>query len=495
MDSFELTLNGERVQVRGVDPQTTLLNFLRQSGRTGTKEGCAEGDCGACTVALVDKDAHGRTTYRAINSCIALLPMFAGREVITAEGLAREGALHPVQSAMVENYGSQCGYCTPGFVMSMFEGYNRTDLGASGSSEENAKIGDQLNGNLCRCTGYRPIRDAMLDALGKKSTRPADLFQLRLKKEDASLSALRYEADGSVFLRPSSKAELLTLRAENPEYELIAGATEIGVYMNKKMQAFPRLLSVESVPELTAIALIGNELHVGGGASLTLLEEALSDRAPAITKMLWAFASRPIRSRATLAGNLITASPIGDMAPVLLAVDARIVLASIRGEREIPLSELFVGLSQNGTRERRSPASRNHPALADSGRGEVRSSRRGGSARSSCISRNRTPNSRVVQGLEATRARYRDRLGGVFGRHGFPRAGHARAFGIWRRRGHALARRENRGISPREALEPRDGAGGCARVGDGVLTDQRCTRGRAVPSRAVAFAAPEVLPR
>ena len=157
MDSFELTLNGERVQVRGVDPQTTLLNFLRQSGRTGTKEGCAEGDCGACTVALLDRDAHGRTTYRAINSCIALLPMFAGREVITAEGLAREGVLHPVQSAMVENYGSQCGYCTPGFVMSMFEGYNRADLGTPGSSEENAKIGDQLNGNLCRCTGYRPF--------------------------------------------------------------------------------------------------------------------------------------------------------------------------------------------------------------------------------------------------------------------------------------------------------------------------------------------------
>ncbi len=347
MDSFELTLNGERVQVRGVDPQTTLLSWLRQTGRTGTKEGCAEGDCGACTVALLTTDAAGRATYRAVNSCIALLPMFAGREVVTAEGLAEKGELHPVQRAMVSRYGSQCGYCTPGFVMSMFEGYVRDDMGAPGSADLNAKIGDQLNGNLCRCTGYRPIRDAMLDALSEKTKRAPDVFQLRLRKEDGprALGALSYEANGSTFLRPRTLAELLSLREKHPDHELVAGATEIGVYMNKKMQSFPRLISTEAVPELRAVSWSAKNdvLSVGGAVTLTELEEALGDRLPAMTKMLWAFASRPIRSRATLAGNLVTASPIGDMAPVLLAVDASVVLASARGERTFALSDFFTG--------------------------------------------------------------------------------------------------------------------------------------------------------
>jgi xanthine dehydrogenase molybdopterin binding subunit/xanthine dehydrogenase small subunit len=342
MDSFELTVNGERVQVQGVDPQTTLLSWLRSTGRTGTKEGCAEGDCGACTVALLSRDAAGRATFRAVNSCIALLPMFAGREIVTAEGLAQNGELHPVQQAMVERNGSQCGYCTPGFVMSMFEGYCRDDLGEPGSAGCNAKVGDQLNGNLCRCTGYRPIRDAMMDALAQKATRPEDVFQLRLKKDDPQLPALAYQTGEGSFLRPSTKEELLRLRAQNPDHVLVAGATEIGVYMNKRMQSFPRLISTEGVAELRAVGTKGGELHVGGAVTLTELEEALGNRIPAMTKMLWAFASRPIRSRATLAGNLITASPIGDMAPVLLALDARVVLASVRGERTVPLSEFFV---------------------------------------------------------------------------------------------------------------------------------------------------------
>ena len=343
MESFELTVNGERIQVRGVDPQTTLLSWLRQGGRTGTKEGCAEGDCGACTVAMLTRDAAGRPTIRAVNSCIALLPMFAGREIVTAEGLARDGEMHPVQRAMVDRYGSQCGYCTPGFVMSMFEGYCRDDLGAQGSAEQNAKIGDQLNGNLCRCTGYRPIRDAMLDALAEKEKRAPDVFQLRLRKDDAALPGLSYQANGATFLRPSTLAELLSLRAAHPDHELVGGATEIGVYMNKKMQSFPRLISIEAVPELRATAFTDDVLSVGGAVTLTELEEALGDRLPAMTKMLWAFASRPIRSRATLAGNLVTASPIGDMAPVLLALDASVVLASVRGERTVPLPELFTG--------------------------------------------------------------------------------------------------------------------------------------------------------
>ncbi len=335
---FDFTLNGERVHVEGVSPTTTLLQYLRSSGRTGSKEGCAEGDCGACTVAVVDVNAAGERTYRAINSCIAFLPMFADREVVTVEGLRDGETLHPVQSAMVERYGSQCGYCTPGFVVSMFEGYYREDLNA-----DRAKIGDQLSGNLCRCTGYRPIREAMLDALAKKDLIKPDLFQLRLRRDAAPTPALAYEASGQRFLRPASLADLLRLRAEYPEAVLVAGATEIGVYLNKQHREFPFLILTTGVAELGAIVAKNDAFHVGGAATLTSIEEVVGPEIPAIYKMLWAFASRQIRSRATLAGNLVTASPIGDMAPVLLSLDAEVVIASVRGERTMPLTDFFLG--------------------------------------------------------------------------------------------------------------------------------------------------------
>ncbi len=161
--AFDFLLNGQPVRVEGVSPNTTLLEFLRERGLTGSKRGCDEGDCGACTVALLDRDAAGRPTYRAINSCIALVPMFAGREIVTVDGLAGAGgALHPVQARMVDHYGSQCGYCTPGFVVSLFEAYHRKDC------REPWQLNDQLCGNLCRCTGYRPIRDAALAALAHR---------------------------------------------------------------------------------------------------------------------------------------------------------------------------------------------------------------------------------------------------------------------------------------------------------------------------------------
>src|SRR5688572_14232648 len=169
-DLFEFKLNGELMLVEGVPPTMTLLEWLRRLGRTGSKCGCAEGDCGACTVAILDRDMNDRGTYRAINSCIALMPMFAGREVITVEGIARGDQLHPVQRAMVENYGSQCGYCTPGFVVSMFEAYYRPEVKQPG------QINDQLCGNLCRCTGYRAIRDATAAVLAQRPSIIVDEF-------------------------------------------------------------------------------------------------------------------------------------------------------------------------------------------------------------------------------------------------------------------------------------------------------------------------------
>ncbi|HEU4532659.1 MAG TPA: xanthine dehydrogenase small subunit, partial [Polyangiaceae bacterium] len=336
--TFEFTLNGESVRVEGFAANTTLLQYLRATGRTGTKEGCAEGDCGACSVALVETDARGRRTFRAINSCIALLPMVAGREVVTVEGVGREGP-HPVQASMVKHYGSQCGYCTPGFVVSMFEAYYRDDVAGR------EQLVDQLNGNLCRCTGYRPIRDAMVEALEERAKRPApDLFQISLKKPAAPTPALDYEAGGQRFLRPTTLDELLRLRAEHPEAVLVAGATEVGVDVTKKARRFPLLVSTEGVDELRGVERTPAAFRVGGAATLTALEEGLGGELPAVDKMLWAFASRQIRNRATLAGNLVTASPIGDMAPLLLALDATIELASrARGRRELPLDEFFTG--------------------------------------------------------------------------------------------------------------------------------------------------------
>ncbi|WP_164016585.1 xanthine dehydrogenase molybdopterin binding subunit [Pyxidicoccus trucidator] len=335
---FEFLLNGTPVRVDDVSPNTTLLDFLRARGATGTKQGCAEGDCGACTVAMVDRDAQGNRCLRAFNSCIALVPMVAGREVVTVEGVGRPEQPHPVQQAMVKHYGSQCGFCTPGFIVSMAEAYSRKDVCTPEA------VADQLCGNLCRCTGYRPIRDAMMEALATRDASAAlePLPGLPLGGPAAPLPSLRYEAGGQTFLRPTSWEELLALRAAHPEAHLVAGATELGVDITKKARRYPFLISTEGVESLRAIRREADGWYVGGAASLVDLEDALGADFPEVAKMLNVFASRQIRQRATLAGNLVTASPIGDMAPVLLALDASLALASVKGERTVPLSDFFL---------------------------------------------------------------------------------------------------------------------------------------------------------
>jgi xanthine dehydrogenase molybdopterin binding subunit/xanthine dehydrogenase small subunit len=334
---FDFTLNGKRVEVSGASTTMTLLDYLRTSGLTGSKQGCAEGDCGACTVAIVERDALGRPTYRGVNSCIALVPMFAGREVVTVEGLSKVGGkLHPVQSAMVDNYGSQCGYCTPGFVMSLFEGYYRP--GCNGPRA----ISDQLCGNLCRCTGYRPIRDAALGLISERSAVQADAFSERLKGSYSPSGALDYRVGTDRFLRPTSLAALFAAMGENPAATLLAGATEVGVDVTKKFKAFPFLISTDAVPELTTISKTDTHWRIGASATLTAIEDSVAGEFPSLGKMIRVFAARQIRNRATLGGNLATASPIGDGAPVLLTLDAELVLASAAGERTVSISDFFV---------------------------------------------------------------------------------------------------------------------------------------------------------
>ncbi|MBN8226741.1 xanthine dehydrogenase molybdopterin binding subunit [Corallococcus macrosporus] len=335
---FEFRLNGQTVQVEDASPNTTLLDHLRARGLTGTKQGCAEGDCGACTVAMVDQDVNGQKTLRAFNSCIALLPMVAGRELVTVEGVGSRNAPHPVQQAMVKHYGSQCGFCTPGFVVSMVEAYCRKDAGSPEA------IADQLCGNICRCTGYRPIRDAMMDALATRDAKGdgPGLPSVSLEGPPSPTPPLRYEARDGLFLRPTTWEDLLALRALHPEAMLVAGATELGVDITKKSRRYPFLISTEGVEALRAIRREEDGWYVGGAASLVDVEDALGHEVPELAKMLNVFASRQIRHRATLAGNLVTASPIGDTAPVLLALDARLVLASVRGERTVALPDFFL---------------------------------------------------------------------------------------------------------------------------------------------------------
>ena len=335
--AFEFTLNGKPVRVEAVSPNTMLLEFLRGNGLTGSKEGCAEGDCGACSVAIIERDAKGKPTYRAVNSCLMPVCLLADREVVSVEGVGCSKQMHPVQRTMAEGYGSQCGYCTPGFICSMFEGYYRDDLHTQEDLDE------QLAGNLCRCTGYRPIRDAAVEALSERAdTNGNDAFSERLKKYKANLGAAEYEFAGEKFFRPASLGELLRLRKENPEARLIAGATELGLDITKRYNKFRTLISTEAVVELKEIKSTASDWHIGAAVTLTQIEDQLGEEFPALGDMLRVFGSRQIRNRATMGGNVVTASPIGDSAPVLLALDAKVILTSEAGERTLPISEFFV---------------------------------------------------------------------------------------------------------------------------------------------------------
>src|ERR1043166_26973 len=356
-EALEFRLNGEVLRVTDCSPNLTLLEFLRGRGLTGSKEGCAEGDCGACSVAIIDRDAAGQPCYRAINSCLVPLCLLAGREIVSVEGVGcgrQSEALHPVQQKMIECHGSQCGYCTPGFVLSLFEGYYRDDI------HTQDRLDDQLCGNLCRCTGYRPIRQAAMEALPDRHRKNGeDLFAARLQKANTSLDEIEYEFANEKFSRPKSLVQLLQLMQQNPDARLIAGATELGLDITKRFKRFQALISVEAVPELKELRCTDEEWHIGAAVTLTEIEDRMAEEFPALGRMLRVFGSRQIRNRATMGGNIVTASPIGDSAPVLMALDAMVILVSpasatrekVAGEdisarslsnRTIPIEQFFV---------------------------------------------------------------------------------------------------------------------------------------------------------
>lgn len=333
MGVLRFHVNDELVEIADVSPTLTVLEFLRGWHRaTGTKEGCAEGDCGACTIVEVDPDAPGGPRFRAVNSCLMMLPALHGRRIHTVEGLVRNGEPHLVQRVLAEHLGSQCGYCTPGIVMSMFEACHRSDL------DRDWKLDDQMCGNLCRCTGYRPIREATRAVAG---AQPDDGLRAGWAEASTADLTLEYAADGRRFFTPTTMDALLETMAAHPDHRLIAGATDLGLDVTKGRVRFPCLISLEGLPELRRVQTTDAGWTIGAMCRLADLEADLADEIPMLVRMLRFFGARQIKNRATLGGNLCNASPIGDTPPVLLAMDATLVLRSQSGERRVSIDDFF----------------------------------------------------------------------------------------------------------------------------------------------------------
>jgi xanthine dehydrogenase small subunit len=337
-DGPHIVLNGEPRTVDAA-PTTTLLDWLRgPAGLHGTKEGCAEGDCGACTVVLERANGDGSVRSEAVNSCMVMLGQVDGAGVRTVEGLAAaDGALHPVQAAYVETGGTQCGFCTPGFVMATYA------YAAQGGDAAVAPIHDMLAGNLCRCTGYRSIVAAVQRAVGAPGV-PVPGVPVRLPPERAADAV--FQAAGARFFAPRSLASALALRAAHPEAQLLAGGTDLGIQASRDRNPPATVIHLAHVPELQVLDEAGGALTIGAAITYSDALGLLARRHPALHTYLTRLGSTQIRNLGTIGGNLGTASPIGDTPPVLLALDAELTLASLRGVRRVALDGYFRGYRQ-----------------------------------------------------------------------------------------------------------------------------------------------------
>lgn len=341
---------GEIVEVNDAAPTRTVLEWLREDARcTGTKEGCNEGDCGACTVVVAslaedgDPDAVRGLSMQTVNACIQFLPTLDGRALFTVEDLQRGDALHPTQQAMVECHGSQCGFCTPGFVMSMWHCYEHHQ--ARGTRPTRQALADALSGNLCRCTGYRPI----LDAGQRMFTLPKTT--LDTQPVVAALRSIaageRFDYAGGRFMAPKTLDDLAALREQHPDARLLAGSTDIGLWVTKQFRPLDKLLYLGDVDELRRIEPRDDGLWIGAGASLESAWRTLVRRWPALRDVWLRFASPPIRNAGTMGGNVANGSPIGDSAPILMALDAQLELRRGDRVRRMPLTDFYVDYMKN----------------------------------------------------------------------------------------------------------------------------------------------------
>jgi xanthine dehydrogenase small subunit len=361
-NGHELTVNGHTRRLDGVDPSTTALDWLRQQGLTGAKEGCAEGECGACSIMVARPDGRTATQWTAINACLVPAAALDGQEVVTSEGLGTPEALHPVQREMAVRGGSQCGYCTPGFVCSMAAEYYRAGRAtpAPAAADDGARVAvtgqptdhehgpngfdlHALSGNLCRCTGYRPIRDA---AFALDAPPADDPLAARRTSPPPAAAATRLDGPTGTYARPRDLGEALALLAEHPDAVLVAGSTDWGVEVNLRGSRAAFAIGIDRLPELRTLDFGVELVEIGAALSLSEVERALARRIPLLDQLFPQFASRLIRNGATIGGNLGTGSPIGDTPPALLALEATVVLASQAGDREVPLAEYFTGYRQ-----------------------------------------------------------------------------------------------------------------------------------------------------
>jgi xanthine dehydrogenase small subunit len=367
-----VTVNGRQRAVGTIEPHVTALDWLRGQGLTGAKEGCAEGECGACAVLVArpegtpdgSADGTGRTRWTALNACLVPVLALDGQEVVTSEGLGTPDDLHPVQREMAVRGGSQCGYCTPGFICSMAAEYYRPDRAAAVPAVDpstNGHAHDEahhdgahhdgehgpngfdlhaLSGNLCRCTGYRPIRDA---AYALDTPPGDDDLAARCSAPAPAAVPTRTRSERASFVRPADLAEALGLLAEHPDAAVIAGCTDWGVEVNLRGRRAPFVVAVDRLPELRTFSFTADSVEIGAGLTLSEAERLLDGRVPLLDALFPQFASRLIRNGATLGGNLGTGSPIGDAPPALLALESVVVLAGPGGDRDVPLNEYFTG--------------------------------------------------------------------------------------------------------------------------------------------------------
>ena len=374
----QVVVNGQSRRLGDVGGHVTLLDWLRDDGLTGSKEGCAEGECGACAVLVARPDGVDRTRWTAINACLVPAAGFDGQELITVEGIGTPEAMHPVQREMADRGGSQCGYCTPGFICAMAGEYYRPDRTPTGQVERVAEAESgsgwrcgrseavamviptpprrarprttstgpmgstctRLSGNLCRCTGYRPIRDAAY-ALGTPD--PEDPLRARLDRPAPGPAPTTIDSDFGRYVRPTTLDEALDLLAEHPDARLVAGSTDWGVELNIRHARAGLSIGIDRLSELRGLEITEDYIDLGGALTLSEIERGLAGRVPLLAELFPQFASRLIRNGATLGGNLGTASPIGDCPPALLALRCTLVLASRNGEREVELADFFTG--------------------------------------------------------------------------------------------------------------------------------------------------------
>jgi xanthine dehydrogenase small subunit len=342
--TIRFLLDGQAHEVRGVDPTRTLLEHLRGDlRRTGTKEGCAEGDCGSCTVLVGEPEGEG-VSWRAVNSCIQFLPMLHGKALMTVESLAKDGALHPVQQAMVDRHGSQCGFCTPGIVMSLYA----KAVAAKGSDAPPTEV---LAGNLCRCTGYGPIIEVAKAV--EAETAPDVMADLAALDDGAMLDLSHDDPVQGVtrrWLAPRSLEQLGQAFIEHPDATIVAGATDVGLWITKLRKPLKTLIDIGQVAELKLIETVPGGVRIGAGVRYVDAMETLSGLYPELGAMMRRLGSTQVRNSGTIGGNIANGSPIGDMPPALIAAGATLVLNRGGVQREMPLEAFFIDYGKQDRR-------------------------------------------------------------------------------------------------------------------------------------------------